>query len=254
MMRRRFIAGLTLVSMLMPLGASAAAANSCEEQIYARLSQENRLYRSVLFGLSKAEDMPIGSVITADEGDSWLKVSDNNWRSPIHSGFIWNDRLAEERRDVPARRGILETQQALSSELVPSVLQAFRAMQCRLQAVCLTAQLTQSTPQGQPVKVQPAGCIAFEMPAMDTCRPVKNVPVNNGGCNEQVQAILERESHILELIFAYDASYRSLMQFAGTFEGFLTDFRFPLLEPLWQMVRTLGQFDDLPCFLAECNE
>lgn len=92
------------------------------------------------------------------------------------------------------------------------------------------------------------------MPIFDSCRVSDLNSFNQGGCTTQVQLILARETKMLELLFAYDASYRSLMQLAGTFEGFLSDFRFPLLQPLWQMVRTLGQLDNLPCFLAECNE
>lgn len=250
------IIGLLLVSILLPLTVSAAAPTSCTTDIYTRLSQEERLYRSVLFGLSKAEDMPVNSVITDKEGDTWMKTSTNEWRSTDagNQGTTWRDILIEDQRDVPARRGILEIRKALSSELIPSVLQAMRAMQCRMQAVCETARLTGKSEVGKPVKTQPEGCIEFEMPGMEACRTTELSTFNSNTCTDQVQAILERESRILELLFAYDASYRTLMQFAGTFEGFLSDFRFPLLQPLWQMVRTLGQFDHLPCFLAECNE
>lgn len=241
--------------MLLP-GISAAKEPTCTDDIYLQLSREERLYRSVLFGLSTTEDMPINGVLVDKEGDHWMKMQNNEWRStdPGNQGTTWSDQTMDEQRDVTARRGILEIQKAVSSELIPSVLQAFRATQCRMQAVCLAAQLSGSAEPGKPMKIQPEGCIEFEMPIIDSCKAVDFASYDNGACDSQVQTIAERGSRMLELLFAYDASYRTLMQFAGTFEGFLNDFRFPLLQPLWQMVRTLGQFDNLPCFLAECNE
>jgi len=255
-MNRRYSAiGFMISGLLMPLQAWAAEP-SCADETYARLGQEERLYRSVIFGLATAEDMPINGVVTDKEGDRWIKTADNEWRSTDagYQGTTWSDTLVEDERDVPARRGILEIRKALSSELVPSVLQSIRAMQCRMQAVCLTAQLTPTTDEGQPVIVQPEGCIEFTMPQMTACRTREFSTFDSSICSTELQSIIDRETSMMELLLAYDASYRTLMQFAGTFEGFLSDFRFPLLQPLWQMVRTFGQFDNLPCFLAECNE
>lgn len=250
---RLFATGL-LVIFLLPIGAAAAPADSCTDETYARLGQEERLFRSVLFGLAKTEDMPINAVLTDKDNDVWLKTATNEWKTSSRLEVTRDDAKMNAERDVPARRGILEIQKALSSELIPSVLQAFRATQCRMEAVCLTARLTREAGDDELVKVQPEGCVEFKMLPIESCRAADLISFDNGDCDTQVQIIAERESRILELLFAYDASYRTLMQFAGTFEGFLTDFRFPLLQPLWQMVRTLGQFDNLPCFLAECNE
>lgn len=251
---KTFFTGL-IVCMTLP-SIAAAQEPTCTDDIYTQLAREERLYRSVLFGLSKTEEMPTNSVLVDKEGDHWMKVADNTWRStdPGNQGTTWTDATMDAQRDVPARRGILEIQKALSSELIPSVLQAMRATQCRMEAVCLAAQSSGSAEAGRPMNIQPEGCIQFQMPIIDSCKAVEFATYDSGACSAQVQTIVERESRMLELLFAYDASYRTLMQFAGTFEGFLTDFRFPLLQPLWQMVRTLGQFDNLPCFLAECNE
>lgn len=244
------------ISLLLPHIALGAEPNqSCAESVYVRLGKEERLYRSVLFGLSTAEEMPINSILIDEEGDTWMKTAENNWLSPENKGLTWSDATMEEQRDTPARRGILETQKALSSELLPSILQTVRATQCRMEAVCETALSSgKQKADVEEIKVQPAGCIEFTMPIFDACRVSDLQDFNQGGCTTQVQLILARETKMLELLFAYDASYRSLMQLAGTFEGFLSDFRFPLLQPLWQMVRTLGQLDNLPCFLAQCNE
>lgn len=248
------IIGLLLTCFALPHPTYAAEPVTCASETYDQLGREERLYRSVLFGLATAQDMPLNGVLQDTEGDMWLKTGTNQWQSPDNQNLTWNDSTMENERDVPARRGILEIRNALSSELVPSALQAFRATQCRMQAVCMAARLTREAEGDDPVKVQPDGCIEFELPQLKACRTVDLTTLGAGTCTAQVNDILERESRILELVFAYDAAYRSLMQFAGTFEGFLSDFRFPLLQPLWQMVRTLGQFDNLPCFLAECNE
>lgn len=247
--------GLAMVLLAPQMALGAEPTISCAESVYVRLGQEERLYRSVLFGLSTAEEMPINGTLIDKEGDTWIKTSENTWLSPENKDLTWSDATMEEQRDTPARRGILETQKALSSELLPSILQTVRATQCRMEAVCETALASgKEKADSEEVKVQPAGCIEFTMPIFDSCRVSDLNSFNQGGCTTQVQLILARETKMLELLFAYDASYRSLMQLAGTFEGFLSDFRFPLLQPLWQMVRTLGQLDNLPCFLAECNE
>jgi hypothetical protein len=257
-MSQRLVAiGLLLSGFVLPLTARAAAPATCAEAVYTELGREERLYRSVIFGLAKSEALPISSTLTDKKGNRWLKTKENEWRSTDagYQGTTWRDEFMEEQRDVPARRGILEVRQALSSELIPSVLQAVRASQCRMYAVCDAARASDSAKDDEEeVTVQPDGCIEFELPVMDACRTSELSSFNQGGCISQVQTIIDRETRMLELLFAYDASYRTLMQFAGTFEGFLSDFRFPLLQPLWQMVRTLGQLDNLPCFLAECNE
>jgi hypothetical protein len=256
-MFRRIIAGLT-ISALMPLQAMAAAEPvTCAQTVYTQLGREERLYRSVIFGLAAPSEMPVDTVLTDKEGDRWMKTGNNEWRSVDdgNEGLTWSDMLMEEQSDVRPRRGILETRQALSSELIPSVLQAVRASRCRMNAVCDAALKAPKTPADEEtVTVQPHGCIEFELDVPDACRVTERTSFDQGDCSRQAAAVMEREEKMLELIFAYDASYRTLMQFAGTFEGFLSDFRFPLLQPLWQMVRTLGQFDNLPCFLAECNE
>lgn len=249
------LSGLLMVSMLLPFSAFAAATTpTCTDAVYGELGQEERMYRSVIFGLATATDMPVNGSLTDKAGDTWLKTGPNNWQSPDRT-ISRDDATMELQRDVPARRGILEIRSALTSELIPPAVQAVRAMQCRMQAVCETARLSGQAGDSQSMNVQPDGCIAFSIEPIDVCRGGGDrMTTGDTQCSNEVDAIVDRESRMLELIVAYDASYRSLMQFAGTFEGFLTDFRFPLLQPLWQMVRTFGQFDNLPCFQAECNE
>lgn len=253
---------LTLWQGFVPVSIAAESPpptiESCQAFINKKLGYEERLYRSVLFGQKKSTDLPPGSVRFDDNHDAWMKTEENIWRSldAENRGFTWQNTPMDDRSDVPARRGILETRQALTSELIPPMLQAMRAMQCHLRAVCRTVdEAREEENKGKDkVMVQPDGCIEFEMATPKACISNDIASFDAGGCDASVDLIVERESKMLELIVAYDGAYRSLLQFSGTFEGFLDDFRFPLLQPLWQMVRALGAFDDLPCFLSQCDD
>ena len=104
------------------------------------------------------------------------------------------------------------------------------------------------------VTVQPDGCRTFDEPVLKSCRNPTQVTVSAGSCDEVVNALLDQESQMLVLLVSYDSAYRTLLQFQGVFEGFLSTFRFALLDPLWQTVRAIGGFAHLPCFLSQCDE
>lgn len=267
MMMRRLLAGLLLLSLaagVLPVSASAqvVVTESCLEQMYDRMDHENRLYRSVVFGQKKSADLPEGSVQFNDEYTTWLKTGVNQWQSLDKEPGTppENDIFMDEQADVPARRGILEIRESSTSDLIPSLLQSMRALQCRLRAVCDAARLSQlemekpESGRSDPLTVQPDGCLEFELPLMTSCQAENITQIGPGTCDDAVLAILEREEKLLHMTIAYDAAYRTLAQFAGIFEGFLNDFRFPLLEPLWQMVRALGSLDGMPCFTGQCDE
>lgn len=259
----RIVSSGLFLSLLLGSGATTYAQSidvmepesACTDTLNTRLGYEQRLFRSVLFGARKASDLPTGSVLHDDDGDTWMKTAQNNWKSPENTGLTWSDTLVDQRRDIDVRRGILETQKALTSEFLPSILQSVRAMQCRMRAVCLVASEAQNADSNATeITVQPPGCMEFTLPMFSSCRDNPSVLFQSAACDDTVDMIIDRESRMLEMVIAYDAAYRTLLQFAGTFEGFLTDFRFPLLQPLWQMIRAVGDLDGLPCFLAECNE
>jgi hypothetical protein len=224
--------------------------------VYNALGHEDRIFRSVIFGQQKSKDLPAGSVRYDKEYDTWIKKSPNEWRSVNegNEGLTWSDFLMDEQGDTPARRGIVEWRKTPTSDLIPSMVQSFRALQCKLQAVCLASTASQSAGDKETVKVQPDGCLEFEIKTMTACQTPNFGQAGAGSCNTVSDAILAREEKMLQLIVSYDAAYRTLLQFSGTFEGFLADFRFPLLDPIWQMVRTMGALDNLSCFLAQCNE
>ena len=56
------------------------------------------------------------------------------------------------------------------------------------------------------------------------------------------------------LTVQYDAAYRSLLQFAGSFDAFANRFQGDLLEPIRQSMSLISQLSRIPCFLSQCNE
>src|SRR3989344_1813909 len=229
----------------------SASTAACLNDIYQAFGRETRIYRSVLFGLKKAGDAPLGTVRFSREGDAWMKTAPNAWRS-LAKGFegtSWSDLLMDQQneRDVlakdPFRRGLFEKKQMLTSEIIPELTQGIRALQCRLRAQCEVARLSQSKTAGATIRVQPDGCLEFTYNTFAGCRfefdPTKNT---SGGsapdaalierqCLKASTDLLAREMDLLKLVVAYDAGYRSLLQFAGVFEHFLVELRFPLLNP-----------------------
>ncbi len=261
MIHPRYITGTLVIGMLMMLIPTKGFAvenisSECTDAIYQSLAHEERMFRSVIFGQQKSEDLSIGSVRYDKEHATWIKKAEDEWQSLNENkdATTWSDSLMDDEADVPERRGIVEWRKTPTSDLIPSMLQSFRALQCRLQAVCMTSTASQGAKDEKTVKVQPDGCLEFEMDTMKACDVTNFGRVGAGTCDAVTEAILAREEKMLQLLVMYDAAYRTLLQFSGTFEGFMEDFRFPLLEPLWQMVRTMGALDNLPCFTAQCNE
>lgn len=243
---------------LLPV-ASAQNVNTtaCLSQTYDALAHEKRLYHSVLFGQKESGDLPKGTVRFDEDGNTWLKKDINSWRS-LDEGFkntTWSDGLMDDRADVPARRGLLEIQKTPTSDLIPAITQAFRAYQCRLQSVCGAALQSQSTATGTTtLTINTDGCIELEQPVLSACKNNLQLTAGANTCLQIIESMLDEEEQALALLVSYDASYRTVVQFTGMFEGFLTDFRFPLIEPLWQTVRAIGNFSNIPCFIGQCDE
>lgn len=257
MMLRRLLASAVLLAMIAPSAhAQFVDTQECGGQMYDALAHEQRLYRSVLFGMKKAKDAPIGDVRFDKDGNSWLKKNGNEWRSNAEefADETWNDSTMDDSGDAPERRGIFEIRSALTSELIPPLTQSLRALQCRLRAVCKLAVKSQSAKSEEKITVQPDGCNEFELAPYSACKEGVQATVGAQSCDEAVDGIMMREIELLNVVVAYDAAYRTLLQFSGSFEGFLTAFRFPLIQPLWQLTRAVGTFANMPCFLAQCDE
>lgn len=254
---RVLAAGCLLASVFLsaiPADAQESITPSCVEQKNNRIAHEQRMYRSVIYGQKKSKDLPLGSVRFDTEFDTWIKKGESTWRSLSegNEGLTWSDTVMDREADVFDRRGLLETRKALTSELIPPIVQSMRALRCRMEAVCMAA--SQGKGDTSAVKVTPDGCEEIELPRFDACSPTNIPETGPGSCSEAINAVLKHEMAMTQLAVAYDAAYRSLMQFSGNFDQFLSDFRFPLIQPLWQMVRTLGVLDNLPCFTSQCNE
>ncbi len=247
-----------LGSALSPVAfAQNVNTQSCLTETYNALSHEKRVYRSVLFGQKKAEDLPLGSVQFDTRGFTWIKKATNQWRTltPSSIGVGWGDFNMNKFNDVPPRRGLMETKKAPTSDLIPAITQAFRAYQCRLYAVCGSALQSQNSATGTTVlPIEVPGCISLDVPVLSSCRNNTQFTVGTNTCLDVVNGMLNQEEQSLILLVTYDAAYRSLLQFTGVFEGFLDDFRFPLLEPLWQTVRAIGGLAHIPCFIGQCDE
>lgn len=266
MMKKSLLsAGSILMAALVAwnsVGIPAASAqfvntSACLTQAYNALAHEKRLYRSVLFGQKESKDLPNGSVRYDKEGNAWIKKADNSWASYAkgYEQTKWFDGQMDDQADVPKRRGIFEATKTPTTDLIPAVTQAMRAYQCRLLSVCESALFSQSAgPNQTTLTTQPQGCIELEQPVLTSCNQNEQATAGATSCTDVVHAMLQEEQQQLILLIAYDASVRSLYQFAGIFDGFLKDVRFPLIEPLWQAVRALGSLSGLPCFIGQCDE
>lgn len=256
-MFKRIIAIGTL--MLLPLQSAYAidnASQSCLDDVYAHMATEQRTYRSVLFGQKHSSDLQVGSVRYATNGTSWIKTADNEWRSlsqAPNAGPV-SDAAMENSAEQRQRRGIFEIRKAQTSDLIPSISQSLRALQCKLKTVCAAAVASQSDEEESSVTVQADGCEEETLPVFEGCKDPTFSSLAPDSCYQVVAGVMQQEIETLRMVIAYDAAYRSLMQFAGSFDGFLSDFRFPLLQPLWQMIRAVGSLNSIPCFQAQCDE
>lgn len=277
---RHFSAIGLLFLLLLPVATSAQSgidaptSAACLQDMYRAFGREHRLARAVVFGQPSADDAPTASVFYDATGNAWVKTDDNTWKSAVEGADAsrtddqMNDQrerdLLCENNDDPLqrscvllpRRGILETQGTPTSDVIHPLVQSIRALQCRLRAVCDVARLSPGKEEGALITVAPDGCLSMTYPVFEGCRTAdenvfETIP---GNCQQARRQLVQREMQLLTLAVSYDASYRSLAQFSGMFQEFLLQFRFPLIEPLWQAMRTLGGLRGIPCFQAECNE
>lgn len=265
---RWFIVGLILgiaLSMLtarVQTHAQTPDFNTCTADIYRTMAQEQRIYRSVLFGLNTAETETLGAIRHLQDGSVWMKTQDNTWQSLASTDSRTDqqiDQSSEQDRlsGVIIRRGIFETRHTSTSELIPALTQSIRALQCRLAAICLAVQEAPKT-TASVITVQPPGCLQMSFPRFAGCAFTKESnpalpPDITARCLTSADALINREISLLEMTTSYDAGYRSLLQFAGAFENFINALKFPLIRPLWDLANILGQLDRIPCFISQCD-
>ena len=261
-MHRIFLVILGILFGLTQTHAQAPTFDTCTADIYSTMANEQRIYRSVLFGLQKAEHEPIGAVRHLSDGSVWMKTQQDAWQSLTNETTLDNqavDSFSEVDRvsGITTRRGLFEIRHASTSELIPALTQSIRALQCRLAAICLAVQ--QAPKEGDSVTtVQPSGCMQMSFPKFAGCAFTKETNLTlptdiYARCLESADALLSREISLLEMTVAYDAGYRSLLQFAGEFENFINVLRFQLIHPLWDAASILVQLERIPCFISQCD-
>lgn len=273
----RYLLSLFFIGLLLspPTVAHAQLAGDCRERVNLELARELRLYRSVLFGKPLAEDADTNSVRFDAEGNAWLKKdnSDTPWVS-VAPGFqdtTWSNSLMDgqdEHSEVIPLKGLLETERVSTSDLIPFLLQSIRALDCRSAAVCNVVQESQRKSKDDGPQtidtIQPPGCKEFTSQQTFTeCHFGAGDSTEASRVTDQADATtyctsisnqqLQREAALLKLAVEYDASYRTMLQFAGNFDIFIRELRWPLATTIRQAAQMLGQLQRIPCFLASCD-
>jgi len=228
------------------------------------MAKEQRTYRSVIFGHLKAEDAQPGEVRFDQEGNAWIKTEKDTWRS-VAKGFedtTRNDREMDDHDETKERRGILSTRRLLTSDLVPYLTQAFRALQCRAEMICATVEssIGEKSEEAKKITIMVPGCVKEELDSYPSCHLLgaegKKAEESDvlSYCRLMSSQLLDREEDLLKLSVEYDAAYRSFLQFAGMFDSFLEGFRWPIASSLRKTVELAGYFQRIPCFIASCDE
>lgn len=276
--------------------SSMGMADACKQDINRALSRERFLYEGVLFGVRPAAKLPNGSTRVDEEGRTWLKNDDDKWVSAEQSpkndkemdDATAHDHLpplssssSSSSQAAGVRPGILETQEALTSDLLPPILQSFRAFQCRVTAVCKAASLAVQWPAGDEsiqergkdepttaldndfLSVDITGCLDLEVHLPRSCQPTPrttflksymDAAVVRTYCQPTAQSLLQYEEAQLSFLAHYDAAHRTLRQFAGYLEPFLASVRFPFLSPIRQDAQFFNTWNRIPCFLPFCAQ
>jgi len=244
--------------------AASADLTSCRRVSEQQLAKEERLFRSVLFGATKAEDAPLNEVRFDKEGNPWIKDGENSWRSTA-DGFAettWRNALMNEQGELTPRKGIFETKRMATSDLVPYLAQAYRTLKCRTTQVCKAVELSLTREESDPqeITVTVPGCTRETMQTFVGC----HLAAGEGSSPDQgdlltycrlVQSeLVKRERDLLEMTTEYDASYRSLLQLSGEFDAFLQEFRWPMANSIRKAVQMIGSLHRIPCFVASCDE
>lgn len=269
--------------------STPALVDSCRTQTASVLAGDQRLYRRVLFGLTHAEEASKGETRYDSNGNAWIKAGSNVWRTQAkgleghtltdsamdaqieRDPIVLPDPLASNPQEAANaqtfRRGIFETRGVLTSELIPRITESFRALQCRTLSTCeaMRRSLRNDLADGKDsfgkdiYRVRVSGCEELPVRVLTACTSTtptdpSAMSILIGSCGPMQEGLISREEKILGVAVTYDAAYRSLLQFAGNFDDFLSVFNVDLLTPLRQSTGLLGQLSRIPCFLSQCNE
>lgn len=270
-MNRILSIALAIIMLSTPtLLLAQASTDNCRGRVNRELAREQRLYRAYMFGKKRAEDAEVGNVRYDTDGWAWLKTIDENtpWinSSPGDQGLSWSNTIMDqedEHAEIIPIKGIFETRRVMTSELIPYLLQNIRALECRTAALCEVSRFSEDKEGPDPFhidEVQPIGCIKFrELATWKECHfktpdlSVASPADSRSYCDEITNQLIRREVQQLLLATEYDAGFRTLLQFAGNFDIFLREMRWPLTGTLRQAVQLIGQLERIPCFLSSCD-
>ena len=292
-MLRPDIAGIILTMALalgIPVAANAQSASSssssanssvgydpCRNEMDWIAWKEQRQFRAVLFGLTKAEDAVVSEVRFSTEDKSiWIKTQrarsstssspaqDGEWESvaPGFESTTWSDDTMDSFSDIAPRSGIFGVRRRVSTELVPHLAQAYRTLECRLAGLCrlVDMSLTVNDPAAQNVTVNILGCLDVQTQTLPACHlPVAQGILPTEGnlqayCIAMTESMRVREAQILKLVSEYDAGYRSSLQFSGIFRSFLGQMRGVVMGSIRSATQMITSFSRVPCFLGACDE
>lgn len=262
MKHRYLLLGVSLFTVVVSFSARAeeASVGTCRDFVHTSLAREQRLYRSVVFGLPEPRDAIVGEVRFDSSGSPWIKSAENVWTNVNRETL--SDAEMSSHGEIPARPSIFATKRVLTSELVPLLTQAYRALDCRIGIVCRTVE--QSIAVGDDaasseMEIREPGCVIAKALPADACRIVAGEEQKAAEadirtyCRSVGEELLLREGDLLKLSVEYDAAYRSLLQLAGNLDLFLQEFRWPLSGTLRKAAAVLGSLHRIPCFTAACD-
>lgn len=264
-----------LLAAALPISALAqedlqSLASKCQNEMYDELSLAQSLFRARLLGVKNPADEASGASRLGPDGEMWMKMRSDVWRRSGTSAVLTDARMRTV--ILPEQQGIFERKQARTSDLIPELTQAYRSITCHTEAVCRNAQLTQdganklrTEAQGRPVfkdwvPVQAVGCERINLRPFPSCyllrmkASVSEQSLVQDTCSAGAEKLLDREAEMLKLLTAYDAAYRSFLQFSGVFDNFLVEFKGDLITPIEQATSVVSQLSRMPCFLSQCSE
>lgn len=208
-------------------GAPPASTNACYRQIVEAMSAVHDEFRAVVFGSRK----------------------DNDGKFTVLTGGF----------SAKEQKGILETKERLSSELIEPVVESYRVLQCRMSAICEAMKRSYEVNGGTTITVKQLGCSDRTGQSFDQCSFIESGMTQQDvtnlvtECRGLVIRSMEIERSILQLAFSYDSGYRALLQLSGMVDWFQGDFPDEVLKPIRDMVNLLGKMHEIPCFIGQCD-
>jgi len=275
---RRLPAGfcaLLLVCALLPRQAGASHTSdypACRDALDWQGWKEQRLWRATLFGVKRAREAEASEVRFSKDRSIWIKShisaggtsAVDEWRSlsPGYESVTWYNSLIDSQTDITPRRGIFDTRQRMSSELVPYITQSYRSLECRLEAICELLALSEPHKEHSPqtVTVKVFGCGDMPAKTLPECHLESNpTQLTTQGdihqyCQTMIATIRKRETQIAKLVMEYDAGYRSILQLSGIMRGFLGEMRGTVLGSLRGATDLITTFSRVPCFIGSCDD